>query len=326
MPDTLAPIPKMPLALMLRYRAEAVAFFGFIGFFRLFGLDGASAIGGWIGRNILRRSGMGRRAHDHLTRAYPEKSDAEIEAIALEMFDNLGRTVAEYAHLDKMKLRGDDPRLSVTGIEYAQAAIASGKGVIFVSGHFANWEVMPFTAAQLGYESGEVYRPLNNPYVDRWMVAQRIANGPKEQIAKGAQGTKRIFTMLRAGKSILLLADQKTNEGLPAPFFGRDAMTTPAPAALALKLKSVILPASNERLGGARFRMKVYPAIDFTPSGDHDRDILQLTIKITEAIEQMVRERPSQWLWIHRRWPKSGEKVRSKRAKALNAQKGNVKN
>jgi KDO2-lipid IV(A) lauroyltransferase len=307
----------MPLAQMLRYRAEAVAFFLFIGFFRLFGLDSASAIGGWIGRNILRRSAMGRRARDHLKRAYPEKNGAEIEVIALEMFDNLGRTVAEYAHLDKMKLHGDNPRLSVTGTQYAQAAIASGKGVIFVSGHFANWEVMPFTAAQLGYESGEVYRPLNNPYVDRWMVAQRMANGPKEQIAKGVQGTKRIFTMLRGGKCILLLADQKTNEGLPAPFFGRDAMTTPAPAALALKLGSVILPASNERLGGARFRMKIYPPIDFTPTGDHDRDIHQLTIRITEAIEQMVRERPSQWLWVHRRWPKPGEKVRSKRALTL---------
>src|ERR1700744_6475874 len=317
MPDTRAPIPKMPFAQMLRYRAEAAAVLIFIGFSLLFGLDGASAMGGWIGRNILRRSAMGRRARDHLTKAYPEKNVAEIEAIELEMFDNLGRTVAEYAHLDKMKLRGPDPRLSVAGIEHAEAAIASGKGVIFVSGHFANWEVMPFTAAQLGYESGEVYRPLNNPYVDRWMVAQRMANGPKDQIAKGAQGTKRIFTMLRGGKSILLLADRKTTEALPAPFFGRDAMTTPAPAALALKLGSVILPASNERMGGSRFKMKIFKPIEFTPSGDHDQDIHQLTIEITKRIEEMVRERPSQWLWIHRRWPKEGDRMRSKRALEL---------
>jgi KDO2-lipid IV(A) lauroyltransferase len=317
MSDRIAPIPKMPFAGMLRYRAEAAVFFTFIGFFRLFGLDGASAIGGWIGRNIFYRTGISRRGRDNLRKAYPEKPAAEIEAILIEMWDNLGRTIAEYAHLDKLKLRGADPRLSIVGTDHAEAAIASGKGVIFVSGHFANWEVMPFTAAQLGYESGEVYRPLNNPYVDRWMVAQRMANGPKDQIAKGAQGTKRIFTMLRGGKSILLLADQKTNEGLPAPFFGRDAMTTPAPAALALKLGSVILPTSNERLGGSRFRMKINPPIDFTPSGDHDLDIHQLTIKITEAIERMVRERPSQWLWIHRRWPKPGEKMRSKRALTL---------
>ena len=317
MSDTLAPIPEMPLAMRLRYRAEAAAFFAVIGFFRLFGLDGASAIGGWIGRNLLYRLGTTNRGRDNLKRAYPEKSDAEVEAILVEMWDNLGRTVAEYAHLDKLKLHGDDPRLSVTGTQYSEAAIAAGKGLIFVSGHFANWEVMPFTATGLGYESGEVYRPLNNPYVDRWMVEQRIANGPKQQIAKGPQGTRRIFSMLRGGKCILLLADQKTNEGLPAPFFGRDAMTTPAPAALALKLGSTILPASNERLGGARFRMKIYPPVEYTPTGDHDTDIHQLTIKITEAVERMVRERPSQWLWIHRRWPKPGDIVWSKRAQAL---------
>ena len=319
MAGSIAPITKMSFAQKLRYGAEAGIFFAFIGFFRLFGLDGASALGGWFGRTVFKHMSAARRGRDHLTKAYPEKSAAQIEAILIEMLDNLGRTVAEYAHLDKMKLQGTDPRLSVTGIEHAEAAISGGKGVIFVSGHFANWEVMPFTAAQLGYESGEVYRPLNNPYVDSWMVRQRVANGPKMQIAKGAQGTRQIFTMLRGGKSILLLADQKTNEGLPAPFFGRDAMTTPAPAALALKLGSVILPASNERLGGARFRMKIYPPIDFTPSNDHDGDIHRLTVLITEAIERMVRERPSQWLWIHRRWPKPGDKARSKRAQALGA-------
>ncbi|MGH6870323.1 MAG: lysophospholipid acyltransferase family protein [Rhizomicrobium sp.] len=319
MPTQIDPIPPMPLGRKLRYGTEAAGFFIAIGFFKLFPTGMASAIGGWIGRNILTRLRTTDRARVNLAAAYPRMSEAEREAIVVEMCDNLGRTTAEYAHLGAFSIRGKNPRLEVTGTQYAEAAIASGKGVIFVSGHFANWEMMPFTAAQLGYESGEVYRPLNNPYVDRWTVRQRIANGPKEQIAKGVQGTKRIFTMLRAGKCILLLADQKTNEGLPAPFFGRDAMTTPAPAALALKLGAVVLPAFNERLGGARFRMKIYPPVEFTPTADHDHDILALTAEITRRIEEMVRERPSQWLWIHRRWPKDGDKIRSKRAQALTA-------
>ena len=124
-------------------------------------------------------------------------------------------------------------------------------------------------------KSGEVYRPLNNPFVDRWMVRQRMANGPKEQIAKGAQGTRRIFTLLRAGKAILLLVDQKTNEGLPVPFFGRVAMTTPAPAVLALKLGAIVLPASNERLSGARFRMTVHEPIAYEATDDHDSDVFE---------------------------------------------------
>lgn len=311
----------MPLAAKLRYRTEAAAFFTFIGFFRLFGLDGASAIGGWIGRNILYRTPTSQRGRDNLKKAYPEKNAAEIEAILLEMWDNLGRTIAEYAHLDKLSMFGPDPRLSADGIDVAKKALATGKGVMFVSGHFANWETMPFAAAQYGIDGGEVYRPLNNPYVDRWMVRQRMTNGPKHQVAKGPQGTRRIFTLLRSNKAIFMLVDQKTNEGLPAPFFGRDAMTTPAPAALALKLDCIILPTCNERVGGARFRMTVQEPIEFKPTDDHDNDIHQLTIKITERIEAMVRARPSQWLWIHRRWPKPGDKMRSKRAKAL-AQSG----
>jgi KDO2-lipid IV(A) lauroyltransferase len=316
----IAPIPKMPFATMLRYRVEAAVFFAFIGFFKLFGLDGASALGGWLGRNIFYRTRTSQRGRDNLQKAYPEKSGAEIEAILLEMWDNLGRTVAEYAHLDKLSMHGPDPRLQVANLEIVDKAVASGKGVMFVSGHFANWETMPFAAAQYGVEGGEVYRPLNNPYVDRWMVRQRMANGPKDQIAKGAQGTRRIFSLLRAGKAIFILVDQKTNEGLPAPFFGRDAMTTPAPAALALKLNCIILPTSNERLSGARFRVTIHPPLEFAPGGDHDQDMHRLTIQITESIEQMVRSRPSQWLWIHRRWPKPGDKIRSKRAKALAAQ------
>jgi KDO2-lipid IV(A) lauroyltransferase len=143
-----------------------------------------------------------------------------------------------------------------------------------------------------------------------------------ELIAKGAHGTRRIFTLLRAGKAIFMLVDQKTNEGVAAPFFGRDAMTTPAPAAFALKLGVVLLPVSNERLHGAHFRMTVHPAIAYAPSRDHTRDVLELTTRINEEIEASVRRSPSQWLWIHRRWPKPGDVPRSRRGKEAQALAG----
>jgi len=306
---------KIRFVLKLRYLAEAAAFFTVIGFFRLFHIDAASAIGGFFGRHVLYRTSISDRARGNLRAAYPDKSDAETEAIVIEMWDNLGRTIAEYAHLGKFSMMGQSPRLEIANIETGIRAYEQGKGMLFVSGHFANWETMPFAAAQYGVEGGEVYRPLNNPYVDRWLVRQRMKNGPKDQITKGAQGTKRIFTLLRQGKAIFLLVDQKTNEGVPAPFFGRLAMTTPAPAALALKLGCVILPVSNERLNGARFRMTIHEPIAFTPSGNHDSDVLTLTIKINEVIERAVRYRPSQWLWIHRRWPKEGDKPRKRRGR-----------
>jgi KDO2-lipid IV(A) lauroyltransferase len=296
--------PKLlPLKDILRFRAEAAPFFLFMGIFRLIGIDAASAFGGFIGRHVFYRiTPVIDRARDNLKAAFPAMERSEMEAIIREMCDNLGRTVAEYPHLDKLKLTGTNPRLQVVGTENAEAAIARGKGTMFISGHFANWEAMPVTATELGYEGGLVYRPPNNPYVDRYISRMRASAGPKLQISKGAQGTRKIFTLLRRGLAILMLVDQKTEQGVPAPFFGRDAMTTPAPAALALKLGAALLPTSNERLKGARFRMRIRPAIEFAPTGDHDADVLALTAKINQAVEECVRERPSQWLWIHRRW------------------------
>ncbi len=287
----------------LRYGVEAAAFFLFMGLFKLLGIDAASALGGFIGRHVFYRlTPVVDRARENLRAAYPGMTNVEMEATIREMCDNLGRTVAEYPHLDKLKLTGPDPRLQIAGDDIANAEIARGKGVMFISGHFANWEAMPVMATELGYEGGLVYRPPNNPYVDRYISRQRASAGPKIQISKGASGTRRIFTLLRRGMAILMLVDQKTEQGVAAPFFGREAMTTPAPAALALKLGSALLPTSNERLNGARFRMTIHPPIAYTPTGDHDADVQALTARINAAMEECVRARPSQWLWIHRRW------------------------
>jgi Kdo2-lipid IVA lauroyltransferase/acyltransferase len=306
----------------LRYWLEAAVFFSFIGLFRALGVDRASAVGGFLGRNIFYRMRLSDRARGNLKTAYPEKSAAEIEIIIREMWENLGRTVAEYPHLDHFSYKGADPRIEIENMALGVRIVEEDKPILFVSGHFGNWEIMPLAAAQYGVEGGLVYRPVNNPYVDRWIVRQRAKNGPKDQITKGAQGTKRIFTLLRAGKAIFLLVDQKTDEGVPAPFFGRTAMTTPAPAALALKLGATILPVSNERLDGARFRMTIHEPIMFEPSGDHERDVLALTARINEVLEQCVRYRPSQWLWIHRRWPKAGEQPRRRRGREAQALAG----
>ena len=294
----------------LRYGAEAAAFFLFMGFFRLLGIDAASAVGGFIGRHVFYRLPVANTARANLRASYPDMDEAEIERTVRETCDNLGRVVGEYSHLDKLTI-GVGGRIAVEGKDFGDAAAASGKGVMFISGHFANWEALPITGNLLGYEGALVYRPPNNPFVDRWISRQRAKLGPKEHISKGAQGTRRIFTLLRKGKAILMLVDQKTEEGVPAPFFGRNAMTTPAPASLALKLGSILLPASAERIGGAHFRVRIHPPIEFTPSGDQERDVLALTAEINETIERIVRARPSQWLWIHRRWQTPRDAVKN---------------
>lgn len=314
---------RAPLTRRLRYFLEAAGFFLVIGFFRLFNLDKASAIGGWIGRSVFAPTTMSRRAISNLTAAFPEKTGEEIDTIVRAMWDNLGRLMAEYAHLDKIHLTGPDPRIQGRGAEHFEAARANGKGVLLISGHFANWEIMPFVARDYGLTGGVVVRPTNNPYVGRWLNKLRIRNGMAEQIPKGIPGMWRIFALLRRGEAVLMLVDQRASEGILVPFFRRDAFTTPAPAALALKLGSSVIPVSNERVSGARFRLSVYPAIEPPNTGDANRDLIEFTAAITQFIEARVRERPHEWLWIHKRWVGEGAPL-GKRAQALSPSREGV--
>jgi KDO2-lipid IV(A) lauroyltransferase len=308
----------LPLFKRLRYGAESMLFFPFMGFFKLVGIDAASAIGGFIGRHVFYRLPVTNRARQNLRAAYPGMPRAEIEVIVREMCDNLGRVTAEYPHLGKLYIDGPERRVELVGTEHLDAAMAAGKGMMVVSGHFANWETMTAAAGQRGCK-GLVYRPPNNPTVAEWISRQRGKLGPKEQIGKGVHGTRRIVSLLRQGQAIAMLVDQKTGEGIAVPFFGRPAMTTHLPATFALKFGAALLPVRAERIGGARFRVIIQPPIQFTSSGDSERDVVALTAKINETIEEFVRVRPSQWLWIHRRWttPRDIAKLEKKKAQAL---------
>jgi KDO2-lipid IV(A) lauroyltransferase len=231
----------------------------------------------------------------------------------MAMWDNLGRVVAEYPHLGKFSPHGDDPRIAFEYRTEIMPERTRDHGVIFLSGHFANWEMMPILARQLGYDGATVVRPPNNPLVARYVERQRALAGPPEQIAKH-NAMRRMIGALKGGRALYMLVDQKNNEGMGTPFFGREAMTTPAPAALALKLGAHLLFAANRRTQGARFAVTVGPDLDFQSSGDEARDIQRLTEAITARIEEMVRENPGQWLWIHRRWPTQKDLAQMDRA------------
>lgn len=293
--------PGLTLGQKLRYGAEAAVFFAFMGLFRVIGLDKASRLGGWIGRNIFPLLPPDRVARANLAAAFPEKSEDERNEIRGIMWDNLGRVVGEYPHLGRFSPKGEDPRISYTLPDGMTVADLTGHPLVFLSGHFANWEMMPILAHQIGLNTAAVVRPPNNPYVAQWVADRRRVNGPATFVAKH-NAMRTLITQLRGNNSICMLVDQKLREGIAVPFFGRDAMTTPAPAALALKTGAPILLAANRRLPGARFEVTVYAMPDFTPSGNDAEDIKALTALITAKIEEIVRADPGQWLWIHNRW------------------------
>jgi len=272
---------------------------------RLFGAlsrPRASALGGWIARTLGPRLGITRRARRNLVRALPELDRAAQDRTLVEMWDNLGRVVGEFPHLKTMDAFTPGAAIQATGLEHVDAAIARGKPLIFYSGHFGNWEVAALAAALYGLKLAAVYRAANNPLVDRMMTQLRRDLGA-DPIPKGAQGARKILGAIKAGQSLCMLVDQKMNDGIAVPFFGRDAMTAPAIAELALRYDCAVLPARVERLPGSRFQVTVFPPHDLPASGDKAADVLALMTQINHTLEGWIRARPGHWFWLHRRWP-----------------------
>ena len=190
------------------------------------------------------------------------------------------------------------------GGDRLKSILDSKKPVIFVSGHFANWEVGSIALHDAGVDYGLIYRAANNPLVDEFIIEKRGDVMSRVQIPKGKRGGRQLMETLRAGRSLALLVDQKLNDGICVPFMGRNAMTAPAPARLALKFDAPVYPISIERLDGAKFRVEIKSPINFQHTGNTAEDTRALTIKINEAIAEDIKARPGQWLWLHRRWGK----------------------
>lgn len=281
----------------LKHLMEAGALFLVMAFFRALPLDAASALGGWLGRRIgpmLRQTQVAKR---NLAFAFPEKSEAEREAICGRMWDHLGRVLAEFAHLPGNKLFAC---MSFSGLHHLPPP---GKPVLFVSGHFGNWELLAPSACLYGVPVTMVYRHINNPYVDRF-IARRRARYTSGMLPKGPRGALRLARALRAKESLALLVDQKMNEGISVPFFGREAMTAPAVAQLALRFTMPIIPTRVVRTHGAHFQATAYPPLAISRTGDEAADIRAILLELNRLLEGWIREYPEQWFWIHRRFAK----------------------
>jgi len=286
----------------LAHRLEALGAALLFGLFRLLPLDAASALGGWLGRSIGPRLGVTKRAAINLRRALPELDAAAARRVMRGMWDNLGRVVAEYPHLAEFRVYGDDGRIAFVGDDILDPVIASGKSAIFISAHYGNWEIATMAATQRGLDVAEIYRAANNPWIDRLIASYRDSVG-SELIPKGTIAARRSIAALRDGRHLAMLVDQKMNDGIPVPFFGRDAMTAPAIAQFAVRLGCVLVPARTERLKGARFRITVYPPLELPATGERTADEHAIMVTINRIIEDWIRDRPEQWLWLHRRWP-----------------------
>jgi KDO2-lipid IV(A) lauroyltransferase len=271
-------------------------------FLRVLSIDAASNLGGRFARTIGPRLGIHRRAVRHISRALPELSEDETQEIARDMWDNLGRTIAEFAKLDALNCYAHDGRIEVRGAEHIDALKKSGGAAIFFSGHFANWEIMPLSVTQRGLPVSLVYRSANNPVVNEIILKMRRLS-THSNVPKGAAGARQLISIVRDGGVLGILVDQKLNTGIPVPLMGRDAMTAPAMAQLALKFNVPLIPISVVRKEGARFLIDIEPPLDLNPTGDRAADTLRIMTNVNAILERWIRANPAQWLWLHRRWP-----------------------
>ncbi len=277
------------------------------GVLRLLPIEWASAFGGAVARGVGPFLGISKRARTNLRRAFPELPEREIERIVRGMWDNLGRVAAEYPHLRDIRIFAQGGLVETHGFEHLDNAVAAGRRMIIFSGHVGNWEIGAIAAVQYGFTAAQsynvtqIYRAPNNPLIDRLIAKFRGDRG--EYIPKGVTAARRAYAALYRGEHLTMLADQKLNEGIPVPFFGRPAMTATALALLALHFDCDVLPARVERLRGAHFRLTVFPPVPLPRSGNQNHDVAVLTANVTAILESWIRERPEEWLWVHRRWP-----------------------
>lgn len=286
-------------AKVLRQRLEAVAARALFALLGVLPVDAASALTGgllrWVGPK-LKVSNVARR---NLAQAFPDMDAARIETIVAEVWENLGRIAGEFPHLDWLIHN----RVELVGVEHLRGLRDDGLPGLFISAHIGNWELAGAMACREGVPITLVYRAANNPWIEDIYRKGRAASAHGGQIQKGSDGAREIMQVMKKGGHVGMLVDQKMNDGIPVPFFGRDAMTAPAVGRFAIKFGCPVVPAKVERLNGAHFRMTFYPPVEQTLCGDPHADTLALMTRINGMIESWIRERPGQWLWLHKRWP-----------------------
>lgn len=272
---------------------------------KLFPADGAIRFMDRAARFIGPKTSRHRLTLTNLRNAFPEKSEAEIEAIAMESWGNMGRMAAEYVFLDR--LFDFDPeattpgRVEVSGVPLFLELRDNPRPFIVFTAHSGNFEMLPVAGSAFGLEVTVLFRPPNNPY-----VAEKVFEFRKERmgnlVPSHAGSSFALARQLDRGNGVGVLVDQKFRKGLKTKFFGQDVQTNPLLAKLVRQFNCEVYPARCIRLPGGRFRLELEPAIDIPRKPDGAVDVNATAQVLNDKVESWVREYPGQWLWYHDRW------------------------
>ena len=261
-------------------------------------LETASAWSGWCWRMVAPRLKRHRRALENLELAYPEMSPAERQKIAVAMWDNLGRTFAEFFHLAKIPAEG---RLALEPFERFEAIAKGGPFVVCVL-HMGNWELCSQAGLRFGVPIAGVYRGLSNPLIDAWTFQMRAPMYPGGLFEKTSSTARTMLRIAREGGYPCFVADQREGaSGVPTILFGHRATSNSFPAAIARTVGVPLYAARVLRKPGVRFTMRIEP-VEAPRTNDRDADVRAATQNLQSRFEEFIREAPEQWMWAHRRW------------------------
>ncbi len=294
----------------LQFRLEYGLLRLLVAIVRAMPLEWAAAISAWLWRTIAPWNRRHRRALENLARAYPEKSRAEHKAIARAMWANLGRVMAETMQLDRILAEPDRFEIVNDGLLHRYRGKAGP--LVGVTLHTGNWELAVWPLLKWGGKPAAVYRLVKNPYVDRYLREQRKDLYPAGLIAKGrdhqgsnlaGQRAARMITQfVRDGGQLGLVCDLFDKHGLPVPFFGHPAKSTPIPAMVARRVGARLWLTRTIRIGTqSRFRIEM-KELKVPRTDKPAEDIREITAAIQRQFEEWIREYPEQWMWSNRRW------------------------
>ena len=263
--------------------------------FRVIGFKASSNFGFVIGKYLgpLFRSRLS--IINNLKKA---QIKGDYKKIASNVLGNYGRIFAEYIHLKNFKNDKLNNRISIEGREYLEKIKNNNQSVVFISGHFSNFELMAMQIDKAKVDCAAIYRPLNNPYLNKIMEKIRKRDICKKQIKKGRSGTREIIKLLKKGTSIALMVDQRVREGEKALFFKHLATSTTIPAQLIKKYNCDLVPIYIERKNKFDFKMYVSKPIKI----NKNKSSSEITLFINKILEKMILKNVDQWIWTHDRW------------------------
>ncbi len=266
--------------------------------FKIIGFKNSSNIGGKIGEIFGPFIRSEKILKKNILNAFPNIDNNSLKKIKKDMWNNYGRTFAEYAFIKEFKNGKLEDNLKIEGAEILQKIIDEKKPVLFLSGHFANFELMAMVIERSGINLASIYRPLNNFFLEPYMTRLRKNNICKVQIKKGLNGIKEIFRFLKNNYSIAMMIDQRVRQGERIDFFKKKAHTTNLPALLAKKFKCQIVTVKIKRYKNYKFKITIEKPVIFSET----ETVGSITLKLNSWLERTILENPSQWIWTHDRW------------------------